>query len=139
MKRNSNMLKIFSNAKFFVSILRLSNFMNIFRYRLRPLVLNDVSRIDISTTVLGNQVNFPICATPFGMMRIGVDLIGCDGAEAVARGRLCSCKYSRLAFFNAETRKICIIETFMSLHLLQVFICLDLNQVFLFLKFQRQI
>ena len=58
------------------------------RYRLRPLVLNDVSKMDLSTTILGNHINFPICSSPFSMLGIGENFIGCDGALAVARGEI---------------------------------------------------
>ncbi|MFG1908940.1 alpha-hydroxy acid oxidase [Kribbella sp. NPDC048928] len=51
-------------------------------YRFRPHVLNDVSSIDISTTVLGTPVDAPILVAPSTMQRMADP----DGEVAMARG-----------------------------------------------------
>ena len=51
-------------------------------YRFRPHVLNDVSTIDLSTTVLGTPVDAPILVAPSTMQRIADP----DGELAMARG-----------------------------------------------------
>ncbi|XP_028967586.1 hydroxyacid oxidase 1 [Galendromus occidentalis] len=40
------------------------------RYRFRPRVLRDVSKIDASTSVLGTSVNFPVCIASTAMQRL---------------------------------------------------------------------
>ncbi len=51
-------------------------------YRFRPRVLNDVSTIDLSTTVLGTPVDAPILVAPSTMQR----MVDPDGEIAMARG-----------------------------------------------------
>ncbi|MEV5964954.1 alpha-hydroxy acid oxidase [Kribbella sp. NPDC051952] len=53
-------------------------------YRFRPRVLNDVSSIDLSTTVLGTPVDAPILVAPSTMQRMADP----DGEIAMARGVL---------------------------------------------------
>lgn len=36
------------------------------RLRLRPRILRDVSKVDMSTTILGTPVSSPICIAPSG-------------------------------------------------------------------------
>lgn len=51
------------------------------RLRFRPRVLRDVSAVDLTTTVLGQEVAFPICAAPTGFQ----GLFHPDAELAVAR------------------------------------------------------
>ncbi|WP_130384679.1 alpha-hydroxy acid oxidase [Kribbella sp. VKM Ac-2569] len=51
-------------------------------YRFRPHVLNDVSAVDLSTTVLGTPVDAPILVAPSTMQRMADP----DGELAMARG-----------------------------------------------------
>ena len=51
-------------------------------YRFRPHVLNDVSTVDLSTTVLGTPVDAPILVAPSTMQRLADP----DGELAMARG-----------------------------------------------------
>lgn len=51
-------------------------------YRFRPHVLNDVSTVDLSTTVLGTPVDGPILVAPSTMQRLADP----DGELAMARG-----------------------------------------------------
>jgi 4-hydroxymandelate oxidase len=51
-------------------------------YRFRPHVLNDVSTVDLSTTVLGTPVDAPILVAPSTMQRMADP----DGELAMARG-----------------------------------------------------
>ena len=37
---------------------------NIFRLRLRPRMLVDVSSVSLRTTILGSEIDFPICVAP---------------------------------------------------------------------------
>lgn len=39
----------------------------IFRYFIRPRFIRDTSTVDMSTTLLGNKINFPICIAPTGV------------------------------------------------------------------------
>lgn len=52
------------------------------RYLLRPRVLRDVSDVDLSTTVLGRRIAFPVGLSPSGMQR----LVHPEGEKAAARG-----------------------------------------------------
>jgi len=54
------------------------------RYYLRPQVLNDVSDVDVSTTILGSEIHFPVCVGPTTLNKIA----HADGEVAVARGIL---------------------------------------------------
>ncbi|XP_071962520.1 2-Hydroxyacid oxidase 1-like isoform X2 [Antedon mediterranea] len=40
------------------------------RYRLRPKVLRDVSNIDLSTTILGERISWPVCLAPTAVHRL---------------------------------------------------------------------
>ncbi|CAM9528053.1 unnamed protein product [Heterosigma akashiwo] len=51
------------------------------RLRMRPRILRDVSKVDISTTILGDKISFPICVAPSAMQRMAHD----DGENATAR------------------------------------------------------
>ncbi|MFQ5703982.1 MAG: alpha-hydroxy acid oxidase [Gemmatimonadales bacterium] len=51
------------------------------RFRLRPRVLIDVSRVDARTTVLGQKVSFPVLLAPTGFQRLAHS----DGELATAR------------------------------------------------------
>jgi 4-hydroxymandelate oxidase len=52
------------------------------RWRLRPRMLNDITRIDTGTSVLGARVDTPIMVAPFGRHK----LFHPDGERASARG-----------------------------------------------------
>ncbi len=54
------------------------------RYCIRPLVLRDVSSVDLSTTVLGTKISYPVCVSPTGMHCMAHP----DGEKATARGTL---------------------------------------------------
>jgi len=45
-------------------------FSYIFRYKILPRFLRDVSKRDISTTVLGQKVSMPLGIAPTGMQRM---------------------------------------------------------------------
>jgi len=47
-------------------------------------VLNDVSDVDVSTTILGSDIDFPVCVGPTSLNKIAHP----DGEVAVARGIL---------------------------------------------------
>ena len=53
-----------------------------YRLRLRPRVLRDVSTIDMSTTILGEKIDFPICVAPTAMQKMAHP----DGEIATAKG-----------------------------------------------------
>jgi len=59
------------------------------RLRLMPKILVDVSNVNMSTTILGEKVNMPICIAPTAMQRMAHD----DGELATARAayRLGTC------------------------------------------------
>ena len=52
------------------------------RYRLMPRVLRDVSSLDMTTHLLGEEVAFPICLAPTAMQQMA----HYDGELATARG-----------------------------------------------------
>ncbi|HWG92284.1 MAG TPA: alpha-hydroxy acid oxidase [Candidatus Thermoplasmatota archaeon] len=52
------------------------------KWRLRPRVLRDISKRDLSTTVLGTPVSFPVLAAPTAFHK----LMHPDGEKAAARG-----------------------------------------------------
>lgn len=58
--------------------------MNIFRYKIRPRFLRDVSVKDVSTVVLGEKVSMPIGISPTAMQRMAHP----DGECANARGKV---------------------------------------------------
>uniref|UniRef100_A0A6V1QYU9 FMN hydroxy acid dehydrogenase domain-containing protein n=2 Tax=Heterosigma akashiwo TaxID=2829 RepID=A0A6V1QYU9_HETAK len=51
------------------------------RLRMRPRILRDVSKVDISTTILGDKISSPICVAPSAMQRMAHE----DGENATAR------------------------------------------------------
>lgn len=51
------------------------------RLRMRPRILRDVSKTDMSTTVLGQKIEFPICLAPTAMQQMAHP----DGELATAR------------------------------------------------------
>ena len=55
----------------------------IIRLRLRPRVLRDVSNINMSTTILGNKIDFPVCVAPTALHKLAHP----DGEVATAKGR----------------------------------------------------
>ena len=55
-----------------------------FRYRLRPRVLVDVSKIDTTVELYGGRVEFPICVAPTAFQRMAHK----DGEVATAKGIL---------------------------------------------------
>lgn len=57
---------------------------NIYRYKIRPRCLRDVSVRDISTTVLGAKVSMPVGISPTAMQRMAHP----EGECASARGKL---------------------------------------------------
>ena len=52
------------------------------RYRLRPKMLRDVSNISMRTTILGNEIDFPVGVAPTALQRMAHD----KGELATARG-----------------------------------------------------
>lgn len=52
------------------------------RLRIRPNFLRDASSCDLSTTLLGEKVTFPVCVAPTAAHR----LVNPDGEVATARG-----------------------------------------------------
>ena len=52
------------------------------RYKFRPRFLRDVSNRDLSTTILGHQIAFPVCISPTAMNRMAHP----DGELASAKG-----------------------------------------------------
>ncbi|KAK3596616.1 hypothetical protein CHS0354_035896 [Potamilus streckersoni] len=54
------------------------------RYKLRPRVLRNVFSVDVSTTILDNKINFPICVSPMAAQR----LVHPDGEKANARAAM---------------------------------------------------
>lgn len=52
------------------------------RWRLFPRVLRDVSKVDMSTTVLGQSVSMPVCVAATAMQRMAHP----EGETATARG-----------------------------------------------------
>lgn len=55
----------------------------IHRYHIVPRVLRDVSDVDMSTTILGHRISFPVCIAPTAMQRMAHP----EGEVATARGR----------------------------------------------------
>ena len=53
-----------------------------YRYRLRPKLLRDVSKRDLRTTILGQEIAFPIAVAPTAMQRMAHS----DGEVATAKG-----------------------------------------------------
>ena len=57
---------------------------SMYRYRLRPRVLQDVSVIDTATDILGEKISFPVCLGATSMHKMAHS----DGELATARGSL---------------------------------------------------
>ena len=57
-------------------------FFGVYRYRLRPRFLRDVSQVDTKVQLFGGEVAFPICVAPTGMHCMAHP----DGETATARG-----------------------------------------------------
>lgn len=56
------------------------------RWRFYPRVLKDVSKVDMSTTLLGEKVSMPVCVAATAMQRMAHP----EGETATARGETCS-------------------------------------------------
>ncbi len=54
----------------------------VFRYLIRPRILRDVSNVDLSTTILGNRISFPVGVSPSAFHCLAHP----DGEKATARG-----------------------------------------------------
>ena len=52
------------------------------RYIIRPRILCDVSSVNLSTTILGNHISFPVCVSPTGMQCAAHSM----GEKATAKG-----------------------------------------------------
>ncbi|KAF9091122.1 Hydroxyacid oxidase 1 [Mortierella sp. GBA35] len=59
------------------------------RYRLRPRILRDVSKVDTQTTLLGHTVSSPICIAPTAMQRLAHDSGERATARAAAKAKKC--------------------------------------------------
>ncbi|KAF9903673.1 Hydroxyacid oxidase 1 [Linnemannia zychae] len=59
------------------------------RYRLRPRILRDVSKVDTQTTLLGHTVSSPICIAPTAMQRLANDAGEKATARAAAKAKKC--------------------------------------------------
>ncbi|KAG0376405.1 Hydroxyacid oxidase 1 [Mortierella sp. AD032] len=59
------------------------------RYRLRPRILRDVSKVDTQTTLLGHPVASPICIAPTAMQRLANDAGEKATARAAAKAKKC--------------------------------------------------
>ncbi|KAJ1988494.1 Hydroxyacid oxidase 1 [Coemansia spiralis] len=59
------------------------------RILIRPRVLRDVSQIDTTTTVLGQQVSSPICIAPTAMQRMAHPDGECATARAAVKNQTC--------------------------------------------------
>ena len=58
--------------------------LTVYRYRLRPKVLIDVSDIDTRVELFGGWVEFPICVAPTAFQRMAHE----DGEAATAKGTI---------------------------------------------------
>ncbi|KAF9930065.1 Hydroxyacid oxidase 1 [Linnemannia zychae] len=59
------------------------------RYRLRPRILRDVSKVNTQTTLLGHPVSSPICIAPTAMQRLANDAGEKATARAAAKAKKC--------------------------------------------------
>ena len=57
-------------------------FFGVYRYRLRPRFLRDVSKVDTKVQLFGGEVAFPMCVSPTAMQCMAHP----DGEAATARG-----------------------------------------------------
>ncbi|XP_071963657.1 2-Hydroxyacid oxidase 1-like [Antedon mediterranea] len=71
------------------------------RYRMRPKLLRDVSNIDLSTTILGERISWPVCLSPTAIQR----LADCDEGE-VATARAATSVGSVMTLSCLSTRTI---------------------------------
>ena len=55
----------------------------LYRYRLRPRMLRDVSNINTKATIMGDEIDFPVGVAPTAMQRMAHD----NGELATARGQ----------------------------------------------------
>ena len=55
---------------------------NIIRYQIRPRFVRDTSHFDMRVTLLGEDINFPICVAPTGCQRF----LHWEGEVATAKG-----------------------------------------------------
>ena len=55
---------------------------HVYRYRLRPRILRDVSDVDTSTTILGEKITFPVGVAPTAFQCMAHH----DGETGSARG-----------------------------------------------------
>ena len=56
--------------------------LTMYRYRLRPRMLRDVSNVNMKTTIMGNEIDFPIGIAPTGVQKMAHP----EGEVATARG-----------------------------------------------------
>ena len=56
----------------------------VYRYRLRPRFLRDVSNIQMETIIQGDSIPFPICVAPTAMQKMA----HVEGELATARGKI---------------------------------------------------
>ena len=56
------------------------------RYRLRPRMLRDVSNVNMKTTIMGNEIDFPIGIAPTGLQKMAHP----EGEVATAKGIMIS-------------------------------------------------
>ena len=58
-----------------------------YRWKIVPRVLRDVSNRDLTTTVLGHRISFPVCVAATAMHRMAHP----EGEVATARGTVSLC------------------------------------------------
>ncbi|XP_065913038.1 2-Hydroxyacid oxidase 1-like [Dysidea avara] len=63
------------------------------RYRLRPRMLRDVSNVNMKTTIMGNEIDFPIGIAPTAIQKMAHP----EGGVATARG---NCNHKGLRWFQ---------------------------------------
>ena len=73
---------MFGKVKYLLNFFVTSVLTYLIRYLIRPKVLVDVSNTNLQTTILGQEIAFPICASPTGSQCLAHP----DGENAVARG-----------------------------------------------------
>ena len=65
-----------------IDIMIIRDHLLLYRYRLRPRMLRDVSNVDMRTRILGEEVASPVCVAATAMQRMAHE----DGELATARG-----------------------------------------------------
>eukprot|EP00794_Sanderia_malayensis_P020573 gene20573-22597_t len=95
------------------------------RLRIRPMMLRDVSNIDMSTTILGERVDFPICVSPTAMQRMAHP----DGEVATARAAASVGTCMTLSSWATSTIEDVSIANGDSLRWFQLYIYKDKNIV----------